>query len=222
MMKPIVCQTKSSNQPKREKIWVDKDREFAGKFSKFCKKYNMKVHSTHSETKFVFAERNIRSLKALIFKLLHENNTDRYIKNLEQFVNVINSRVNHIIKLAPKDVSKNDVPYLISLQNCHRNHQFTFDTGKQVKIQQKIETFHSGYRIQFTEDVFTIGTVQRLNPRKYTIEDANNQLIQGKFYEAELTRFEQLHNLTIFKYRRIALRESKKYVSGRLHHKFDF
>jgi len=191
MMKPKFCQTKSSNQPKPEKIWVDKGREFAGEFSKFCQENNINVYSTHSETKSVFAERNIRSLKALIFKFLHENNTDTYIENLQQFVNVINSRVNRITKLAPKDVHKNDVPYLISLQNCNRIRQPKFKTGQQVRIKRKIETFHRGYRIQFTEEVFTIATVQTLNPPTYTIKDANNQLIQGKFYEAELTRFEQ-------------------------------
>ena len=114
-----------------------------------------------------------------------------YIEILPQFVNVINSRVNRITKLAPKDVPENDVPYLISLQNCNRIRQPKFKTGQQVRIRRKIDTFHRGYRIQFTEEVFTIATVQTLNPPTYSIKDANNQLIQGKFYEAELTGFEQ-------------------------------
>ena len=56
MMKPKFCQIKSSNQPKPEKLWVDKGQEFAGEFSKFCQKNNINVYSTHSETKSVFAE----------------------------------------------------------------------------------------------------------------------------------------------------------------------
>ena len=191
MMKPKTCQTKSSYQPKPENIWVDKGREFAGEFSKFCKKNNINVYSTHGENKTAFAERNIRSLKALFFKFLHENNTDTYIENLQQFVNVLNSRVNHITKLALKNVHKNDVPYLISIQICNRIRQPNFKTGQQVKKKRKIETFHQSYRIQFIEEVFTIATVTTLNPPTYNIKDANNQLIQGKFYEAELTRLEQ-------------------------------
>ena len=85
---------------------------------------------------------------------------------------------------------KNDVIYLISLQNCHRIRQHQLKIGQQVKIKQKNESIHRGYRIQFTEEVFTITTVQTFNPPTYTIEDANNQLIQSKFYEAELTRCE--------------------------------
>ena len=190
MMKPMFCRSKSNTLPNPEKIWVDKGREFAGEFSHFCRENDIGLYSTHSETKSAFAERNIRSLKAIIFKFLHENNTDTYIENLQQFVNVINCRVNRITKLAPKDVGKNDVPYLPSLQCCNQIRQPKYKMGQQVRIKRKIETFHRRYRIQFTEEVFTIAAVQTRNPPTYSIKDANNQLIQGKFYEAELTPFE--------------------------------
>ena len=93
---------------------------------------------------------------------------------------------------------KIDVPYLISLQNCNRIRQPKSETGQQVLIKQKSDTFHQGYRLQLTEEVFTIATGQTLNRPTYTIKNANNQFIQGKFYEADLTRFEQKHILTIF------------------------
>ena len=89
MMKLKVCRRNSKTEPKPEKIWVDKGREFAGEFSQFCRHSDIDLYWTHSETKSAFAERNIRSLKAIIFKFLHENNTDTYFENLQQFVNVI-------------------------------------------------------------------------------------------------------------------------------------
>ena len=98
--------------------------------------------------------------------------------------------MNRITKLAPKDVGKNDVPYLLSLQCCNQIRQPKYKMGQHVRKKRKIETFHRGYRIQFTEEVFTIAAVQTRNPPTYSIKDANNQLIQGKFYEAELTPFE--------------------------------
>ena len=126
-----------------------------------------------------------------IFIFLHENNTDTYIENLQQFVNVIKSRVSSITKLAPKDVHKDDVPHLISLQNCNRNRQPKLQTGQKVRMKRNNQTFHRGYRIQLTQKVFTIATMQAMNPPTKTRKDANNQLIQGKFYEAELTCLEQ-------------------------------
>ena len=72
------------------------------------------------------------------------------------------------------------------------------------------------------EELVTITTVQSSNLRTYTIKDAKNQIIQCKFYDVELTRFEQKHFLTDFNYRWIALVESKTYVNRRILCKFDF
>ena len=82
MMKPKSLRLKLKTEPKPEKIWVDKGREFAGEFSHICRENAIEVYSTHSKTRSAFAERNMRSLKAIIFKFLHENNTDKYIENL--------------------------------------------------------------------------------------------------------------------------------------------
>ena len=90
MMKPKFLRLNSKTGPKPEKICVDKGREFSGEFSQLCTNNDIELYLTHSETKSAFAERNIRSLKAIIFKLMHENNTDTYIENLQQFVDVIN------------------------------------------------------------------------------------------------------------------------------------
>ena len=66
-----------------------------------------------------------------------------------------------------------------------------FHIVQQMRIKRKSETFHRWYRIQSTEEVFTIAAVQTLNPPTDTIRDANTQLFLGKFHESELTRFEE-------------------------------
>ena len=192
MMKPKFCE-KTSSVHKPEKIWVDKGREFAGDFAAYCRKQGIKLYSTNSETKSAFAERMIRSLKSILFKFLHEHNTDTYIADLQNFLNVINSRVNRMTKLAPKAVKKSDVPYLISLQCSNEVRKPKYAIGQQVRIKRKIDTFHRGYKIQFTEEVFTIVGVQTVNPPTYSIKDRENQLIQGKFYESELSSFTSEH-----------------------------
>ena len=66
------------NRPK--KIWVDKGTEFAGAFKKFCAAEGIQVYSTMSETKAVFAERSIESLKNILtWKIL---DTSIYINYL--------------------------------------------------------------------------------------------------------------------------------------------
>ena len=146
-MKPKFCSTNWAIILKAEKIWIDNGREFSGQFSEYCTDNIIQIYSTHSETKSAFAVRNIRSLKAILFKYLHENNTDTYVENLQQFVDVINSRVNRFTKLALKEVRKCDVPYLISLQNTNTPLRPKIHIGQQMRIKQKISR---GYRIQFT------------------------------------------------------------------------
>ena len=99
--KPKIC--RETHQP--EKIWVDKGREFSGEFAAFCSQ--KKICS--------------QSLKSLIFKYMHEHDQSRYFDKLDQFVAIINNRVNRMTKLAPVSVSQKDVNYLVSL--CHTNAQ---------------------------------------------------------------------------------------------------
>ena len=96
-------------------MWVDAGTEFKGSFSTLCQKIEIYVYKTFSEKKLAFAERNIRSFKNVIYKYLEDKWTYSYINQLQSFVNIINSRVNRVTKLAPNKVTKKDVPYLISL-----------------------------------------------------------------------------------------------------------
>ena len=120
---------------------------------------------------------------------MHEHDRNTYIDEIDQFVSIINRRVNRMTKLAPASVSKKDVPYLVSL--CHTNvlRQPKFKIGDQVRIRRKIDTFHRGYKIQFTEELFTVTSIPTCNPPTYTVKDRNNEIIQGKFYEPELVKF---------------------------------
>ena len=135
------------------------------------------------------AERYIRTLKTIIFKYLHECDTNRYIDQLEKFVSIINNRVNRMTKLASIDVSQKDVPYLISFCNTVPPQRPKFKVGDRVRSRKKTETFHRGYRIQFTEELLTISHISTKNPPTYVDKDVNDENIQGKFHEPELLKF---------------------------------
>ena len=77
---------------KPKKVWVDKGTEFKGSFKTFREKKGIKTYTTESEKKSALAERNIRSLKSLIYKYLEDKWTYSYIDKLQDFVNTINSR----------------------------------------------------------------------------------------------------------------------------------
>ena len=103
-----------TKQPK--KVWVDKGTEFKGSFKTLCEEKDMETYTTECEKKSAFAERNIRSLKGLIYKYLEDKWTYSYIDKLQDFVNTINSRTNRVTKIAPDEVTKKYVPRLISIR----------------------------------------------------------------------------------------------------------
>ena len=80
-----------TKQPK--KVWVDKGTEFKGEFEKLCIKREIIKYNTHSEKKSAFAERNIRSLKSIIYKYLEFEWTYSYIDNYK----VLFKRLTHAL-----------------------------------------------------------------------------------------------------------------------------
>ena len=95
-------------QPK--KVWVGDGTEFLVAFKNLCNKRGIHLYSTFSEKKSASAERNICSLKNIIYRYLEEKWTYSYLDKLDSFVKTINSRVNPTINLAPNKITKKDVP----------------------------------------------------------------------------------------------------------------
>ena len=83
------------NRPK--KIWVDTGTEFAGAFKRFCAAEGIQVYSTLSETKAVFAERTIRSLKNILYRYM-EDFGYKYIHKLPQFITTLNSTLDETVR----------------------------------------------------------------------------------------------------------------------------
>ena len=119
VLQPRFCGGSRPVSPNPQKFGVDKGREFTRELANFCQQSGIHLYLTCCETKSVFAEGNIRSIKALIFKYLHENNTEVYHEQLQAFVDVINTRIHRVTKLAPNQVKKSDESFLVSFQNCN-------------------------------------------------------------------------------------------------------
>ncbi len=180
-----------------EKVWTDKGTEFKGAFKKLCEKRGIATYTTQSETKSAFAERNIRSLKSIIYKYLEDKWTWIYIDKLPDFVNTINSRVNRVTKLAPNKVFKKHEPFFVSLATEQSNKFLRLPKlkiGDFVRIAKPDLPFRKGYKQNFTDEVFTVEKVNTLNPPTYTLIDANDEKILGKFYEPELVQVKLLQD----------------------------
>ena len=126
--------------------------------------------------------------KNIIHKYLEENWTWTYIKELPQFVNTINSRVNRVTQLAPNKTFKKHEPFLISRAISTKKYKPKYEEGDLVQIAKPDEIFRKGYKQNYTDEVFTVFKVATLSPPTYNLIDANNGIIEGKFYEPELVQ----------------------------------
>ena len=119
------------NRPK--KIWVDKGTEFVGEFKKLCKAEGIQIYSIMNETKAAFAERTTRSLKNLLYRYM-EDNGDKHIHKLTQFVTLLKSRRNCSIDLIPKNVENSDFLSILYSKPLREFRKPKYKVGDRVRI----------------------------------------------------------------------------------------
>ena len=140
-----------------------------------------------SETKEVFAERTIRSLKNILYRYM-EDFGYKYIHKLLQFITTLNCRRNSSIEMRPNTVKNCDFLSILYSKHLREYKNPTFKVGDRVRISRYDLLFGKGYKPQFTRDVFEIVAIVTRRPPTYTIKDEQDEIIQGKFYQKELIK----------------------------------
>ena len=184
-----MCSKKNElNFPK--KLWLDQGKEFFGDMANFCEDVGVKYYHTYSETKVAFGERAIRTLKVLIYRYLEENDTLTYIKELQMFVDVINSRINRNIGLAPKDVVNADfLTVMYKRMKLRKNTKPKFQVGDKVRLALAEGKFQKGYKPHYTHEIFLVRKINTSAPfPTYFVVDQKGENIDGIFYEQELSK----------------------------------
>ena len=65
--------------------------------------------------------------------------------------------------------------------NQNQNQKPKFKIGDKVRISKYKRTFEKGYTTRWSEEIFTITTIQNTNPVTYKIKDLNDEEIKGSF-----------------------------------------
>ena len=74
--------TKRSRGNSQKKYGQTRDESSKENSEKFCEKKGFHLYTTERKSRSAFAERNIRSLKNIIYKDLQEKWTETYIRDL--------------------------------------------------------------------------------------------------------------------------------------------
>lgn len=179
------------------KLQSDQGTEFKNQlFKEFCEQKNIQQFFTYNqEIKAAFAERIIRTLKTIIWKFCMKNKTKRYIDNLQEIVDSYNNTFHSAIKMTPNEAEKiYPITAKLNILNkiqFRKSNKAKFRIGDYVIITKMKSKFDKSYEFEnnWSAEVFKIAKINlSFYPIMYVLKDANDVLIEGKFYAEELQK----------------------------------
>ena len=117
-----------------------------------------------------------------------EDNGYKYIQKLSQFVTTLNSYRNFSIDLIPKNVKNSDFLSILYSKPLREFRKPKFKNGDRVLISKYDLHTRKGYKPPFTKDVIEIVAISSKKPPTYTINDEQDEINGGKFYQQELIK----------------------------------
>lgn len=90
--------------------------------------------------------------------------------------------------MAPVEVNKRNEAVVLKNLSKNRQHyksvdrKINFKVGDKVRICQYKHFFAKGYLPNWTNDIFTIQSVQPTIPTTYRVKDYKNNAVEGSFY----------------------------------------
>jgi len=173
-----------SKMPKVSYFWSDKGSEYRNKkVADVMKEFNIKQYNTENpEIKACISERYVRTLRGLIARYLHANNTKRYLDALPDLVTSYNNSYHRSIKMKPNQVNERTKGRVFV--NLYGE---GFKRGQAVRMAKTKGTFSKGYEPNWTGEIVYVKSVNKKHPiQTYKVRDYSGADILGTFYPQEL------------------------------------
>ena len=152
-------------------------------------KYNVELFSVYSENKAALVERLIRTIKERLFRIFTHQGNYRWVDALPKVLSAYNNSYHRGLKDIPSRVNEaneTDV-WIKQYSKLTKGEDPKFKVGDRVRISKNKRIFDKGYLQNWTDEVFTITSVNtKYSPILYTLKDSNDEDIKGSFYAREL------------------------------------
>ena len=188
---------------KPNKLWVDQGKEFYNQYMykifKFKNEdilekdengeYKNHIYSVFNSGKNPVIERFNKTLTNKLWKQFTVQENQKWLNILQKITSKYNNTIHRMINTTPSLASKN--PSLVKIkEEIYSNKKPKFKINDRVRIFKYKNKFEKGYKGYWTKEVFKVTKINNTNPIMYTIQDLNNEKIQGSFYTEELQKSE--------------------------------
>lgn len=184
------------------KIQFDEGKEFYNESVKsLLKEREIEYFSTHGGQKASIVERFNRTLKSRMWKYFTSNETRKWIDVVQNLVDDYNSSFHRTLHMTPTEASKYE-NFTAVWRNMYgpqltvKYGQPKFKVGQTVRISKYKTVFDKGYLPNFTEEFFKIKNILMGSPIVYKIEDLKGEDVDGIFYDAELSPYDETDETT--------------------------
>jgi len=185
---------KSGRKP--ELLQTDQGKEFENRaFRSYLLTLNIRQFSVKSEYKAALVERFHRTLRARMWRYFTANNTKRWVEVLPKLLHSYNNRPHSSLDgYTPQQVVQESRLqwYLWDERNTvdsRRKQKPRYNVGDYVRLAWKKKVFAHGYTPNWTAEVFQVVEIDtREIPSMYKVADLQGEVLEGKFYEAELQK----------------------------------
>jgi hypothetical protein len=142
-------------------------------------------------------ERLNQTLKKIMFKILTEKQTYKWIDILDATVEAYNNKKHSTIKMTPLEAWKNPKKLKKLMDDDDDDDDDDdeeeipkFQLGDYVRVSKKKTTFEKGYEAGWSAEVFRIVEIAYTKPITYKLNDLLAEPIEGSFYSQELQKTE--------------------------------
>lgn len=193
VLKPVL------NKHSMKNFHTDQGTEFFNsRVKKLLKEHNINHYHTFSEMKASIIERFNRTLKNNMWKKFSELGSFRWLDILPKLIKTYNNSVHSTIGMKPVEVNRNNerniFKRILSKQKMVSQKR-KFNVGDKVRISRIQKQFSKGYWPRWSNEIYTVHKVQFTKPITYILKDEKNCVLEGGFYEQELskTKFKNIY-----------------------------
>lgn len=169
---------------------------FNSKVKLLLNKYNINHYYTFSDKKASIIERFNRTLKNNMWRNFTQQGNFKWLFILNNLLKTYNDTVHRTIGVKPNQVSSvNEKEILLRivknrkvLNNNNNNFKIKFNINDRVRISRLPKQFNKGYWPRWSNEIYTVSKIQPTKPVTYILKDYKGDLIQGGFYEEELSK----------------------------------